>query len=129
MITTAVKELNSAKQKRLGQIRDLEAQIQKINSALAALSGSAASAAPVAKAKGGYTRTPAQKAAMAKAQKASWAKRRAAQASTVVAAPVTKSAPIAKPAKKKFVMSPAHKAALKKAQAARWAKVKAAKKK
>lgn len=93
MISTAVKELNSAKQTRLGQIKDLEAQIQKINSALAALSGSAV--VSPASAGGKNTRTPAQKRAMAKAQKASWVKRKAAQASAVVATPV------AKPAQKK----------------------------
>ena len=126
MISTAVKELNSAKQTRLGQIKDLEAQIQKIDSALAALSGSAvSSAAPAAKAKGKGKMSAAGRRAISLAVKARWATINAAKAK----APAAVSAPVAKPAKKKFVMSPAHKAALKRAQAARWAKVKAAKKK
>ena len=110
MISAAVKELNSAKQTRLGQIKDLEAQIQKIDSALAALSGSAvssAASAPVAKATGGYARTPAQRKALSMKLKAHWAKKSAAKAPAVVAAPAAAPAPVAKPAKKKQkAMSP-----------------------
>ena len=72
--------------------------------------------AAVAKKKGGMS--AAGKARIVAAQKARWAKIRAA-------APAAKAT---KPAKKKFVMSAAAKAKISAAAKARWAKIKAAKK-
>lgn len=122
MISDAVKELQITKKKYLEQINGLQAQVQKIDSALAALSGIAVGsrASTPAKGKRKGKMSAAGRQAIAAAVKARWAKIKADAVSV---------APAAKSAKKKYVMSPAHKAALKKAQAARWAKHNAAKKK
>ena len=91
-----------------------------------------AAKAPAPKKKGGMS--AAGKARIVAAQKARWAKIKAAKAAVPAikaAAPAAKAAkPAVKaPAKKKFVMSAAAKAKISAAAKARWAKIKAAKKK
>ena len=119
---------------QLRQAADLKEEIQGLEHQLSHLLGS--SAAPVTapqpvaesvatkapKKKGGMS--AAGKARIAAAQKARWAKIKAAKpdAKAVVAVKA------AQPAKKKFTMSAAAKAKISAAAKARWAKVRAAKK-
>ena len=101
--------LSSTQLKRAAAIKD---QIEDLNRELAGLLGSPASATKPAKGsrKGGMS--PAGRARVAAAQRARWAKVKAAKG----------------PAKKKFTMSAAAKAKISAAAKARWAKIKAAKK-
>ena len=115
---------------QLRQAADLKEEIQGLEIQLSHLLGSSATpvtapqpvaesvAAKAPKKKGGMS--AAGKARIAAAQKARWAKIKAAK-------PAVKAAP-AKPAKKKFTMSAAAKAKISAAAKARWAKIKAAKK-
>ncbi|MDR3459895.1 MAG: hypothetical protein P4N60_20900 [Verrucomicrobiae bacterium] len=105
--------LSSTQLKRAAAIKD---QIEDLNRELAGLLGSTAAAAKPAKAskKGGMS--AAGRARVAAAQRARWAKIKAAK-------PADKA-----PAKKKFTMSAAAKAKIGAAAKARWAKIKAAKK-
>jgi hypothetical protein len=97
---------------------DLQEKIAKFQSQLAAILGSESKLAPVKPAKKQGGMSAAGRARIAAAQKARWAKIKAAKAKTApIAAP---------PAKKKFVMSAASKAKMAAAAKARWAKVKAA---
>ena len=108
------------------QIQDLEAKLAGIlgqapgaPKSTAAVVASAPTAAPKKK----YTMTAAHKAALVKAQKARWAKGKAAK-------PAVKAHAAEKPAaKKKGKMSAAGRANIVAAQKARWAKVRAAKRK
>jgi hypothetical protein len=89
MISSAVKELQATKKKYLEQINGLQGQVQKIDSALAALTGTAVSSAvekPVKK----YKMTAAHKAALKKAQAARWAKAKGEKTPTAESAPVAK---------------------------------------
>ena len=109
---------------QLRQAANLKEKIEALEKELAKLLGSTST--PVAfnapKKKGGMS--AAGKAKIAAAQKARWAKVKAAKpAGTAVKAVVA-----AKPAKKKFTMSAAAKAKISAAAKARWAKIKAAKK-
>ena len=111
MVSTAVKELQSAKKQLLARISTLESEIAQIDASVAALAGLEGSgseaadsnAAESAPAVGAEKRmiSAATKAKMKKAQQARWAKINAAKASSTAAA----SAVAAKPAKKKK-MSP-----------------------
>ncbi len=107
---------------QLRKAAQLKEQIARLQGELNQLAGApavktvAAKAAP--KKKGGMS--AAGRARIVAAQKARWAKIKAAKATVV--------APAAKPAKKKFVMSAAAKAKISAAAKARWAKIKAAKK-
>ena len=114
---------------QLRQAADLKEKISALETELSQLLGSTSqpaavkpAAAPAPKRKGGMS--AAGKARIAAAQKARWAKVKAAQpaAKTVTA---VKAAP---PAKKKFTMSAAAKAKISAEAKARWAKVRAAKK-
>ena len=102
---------------QLRKAADLQDQIEKLQTQLAALVGTASKTAPAkpAKKKGGMS--AAGKARIAAAQKARWAKIKAAKSGSVV-----------KPAKKKFVMSAAAKAKISAAAKARWAAKKAGQK-
>ena len=112
--------INNLSIQQLRQAANLKEKIATLEKQLAQLLGSTAkAAAPAPKKKGGMS--AAGKARIAAAQKARWAKVKAAKG----AAPVAKAA---KPAKKKFVMSAAAKAKISAAAKARWAKIKAAKK-
>ena len=116
---------------QLRQAADLKEEIQGLENQLSHLLGSSAApvtapqpvaesvAAKAPKKKGGMS--AAGKARIAAAQKARWAKIKAAK-------PAVKAVPAAKPAKKKFTMSAAAKAKISAAAKARWAKIKAAKK-
>ena len=108
MVSKAVQELQSAKNQRQENIRDLESQIAQIDASIAALSGLDGSAVaapasapatptPVAGVKKGGM-SAAHRQALAASQKARWAKFHAAKAATKTPAAV-------KPAKKKK-MSP-----------------------
>jgi DNA invertase Pin-like site-specific DNA recombinase len=79
-----------------------------------------------------YDQSSFDKARIVAAQKARWAKIKAAKTNTPATPEAAKSVPVAKPAapkpaKKKFVMSAAAKAKISAAAKARWAKVKAEK--
>lgn len=117
MLSKAVKELQQRKSQIASQIKSLEAEAQKLNTAISVLSSLAGGGAVSGSGKGKYTRTAAQRAAMAKAQKARWAK--------IKTGPTA----VAKSAKKRKKMSAAAKKRLSEFQKARWAKIKAAKKK
>ena len=118
---------------QLRQAADLKEQIQGLEKELGQLLGSSGKAvtAPIAakapKKKGGMS--AAGKAKIAAAQKARWAKVKAAKpVAAVVKAvaatkPAVKAVVAAKPAKKKFTMSAAAKAKISAAAKARWAKV------
>jgi|ERR1019366_2522698 hypothetical protein len=114
---------------QLRQAADLKEKILELENELSQLLGSTTqtvavkpAAAKAPKKKGGMS--AAGKARIAAAQKARWAKVRAAkpEAKAIVG---VKAAP---PAKKKFTMSAAAKAKISAAAKARWAKVRAAKK-
>ena len=114
---------------QLRQAADLKEKIAALENQLSQLLGSTAptvavkpAAAKAPKKKGGMS--AAGKARIAAAQKARWAKIKAAKpdAKAVVAVKA------AQPAKKKFTMSAAAKAKISAAAKARWAKVRAAKK-
>lgn len=124
---------------QLFQAADLKEEIEALEKQLAQLTGAAtkSAAAPVLakapKKKGGMSALG--RARVAAAQKARWAKIKAAKPAAaavketkifVTVKPVAKVA-AAKPAKKKFTMSAAAKAKISAAAKARWAKVKAAK--
>lgn len=122
------KRLNIAEETFIGlrQAAQLKEQIAKLQGELNRLAGAPAvkpvvvkAVSPAPKKKGGMS--AAGKARIVAAQKARWAKIKAAK----VVAPAVKPA---KPAKKKFVMSAAAKAKISAAAKARWAKIKAAKK-
>ena len=106
--------LSSAQLKRAAAIKD---QIEDLNRELAGLLGSPATASKPAKGarKGGMS--AAGRAAVAAAQRARWAKIKAAKPAAKTAAK-----------KKKFTMSASAKAKISAAAKARWAKVRAAKK-
>ena len=114
--------LNTLSISQLKRAVALKEQIAQLEQELSAIAGGAKPAATPAVAaakpapkKGGMS--AAGRARIVAAQKARWAKIKAA-----------KGAPAAKPAKK-FTMSAAAKAAISRAAKARWAKIKAAKKK
>lgn len=114
MLSNAVKELQQRKNQIASQIASLRGEAKKIGEAIKALSklsGVAAASVKPAKRK----MSAAGRKAIAKAQKARWAK-------------VNKAAAKAKPAKKRK-MSAAARARIAAFQKARWAKIKAAKKK
>jgi len=113
MISTAVKELQSAKKEITTKISSLEKEAKQIDQAIAALSGLSVGGVKTAPA-GKRTMSATAKAKLSAFQKARWAKINAGKATAT------------KPAKKKFVMSPAHLKALAKARELRWAKVKTA---
>ncbi|HEY2328750.1 MAG TPA: hypothetical protein VGI63_02930 [Verrucomicrobiae bacterium] len=107
--------LTSAQLKRAADLKD---KIEALSNQLNAILGAPASAAAKpAKKKGKMS--AAGRARVAAAQKARWAKIKAAKPAAKAAKPV---------AKKKFTMSAAAKAKISAAAKARWAKVKAAKK-
>jgi hypothetical protein len=125
--------VNQLTVQQLRQAANLKEQIESLEKQLSQLLGSTqkSAAAPVAakdapKKKGGMS--AAGKAKIVAAQKARWAKVKAAKAAVKPTATATKVAVIAKPVKKKFTMSAAAKAKISVAAKARWAKVKAAKK-
>ena len=109
--------INNLSVQQLRQAANLKEQIEALEKELSQLLGSTTK--PVAtkapQKKGGMS--AAGKAKIAAAQKARWAKIKAAK-------PATKAA---MPAKKKFAMSAAAKAKISAAAKARWAKIKAAK--
>jgi hypothetical protein len=103
---------------QLRQAANLKEQIASLEKQLEQLLGTTAPAAakPVVKKKGGMS--AAGRARVAAAQKARWAKIKAAKTAVKPT----------KPAKKKFTMSAEAKAKISAAAKARWAKIKAAKK-
>jgi hypothetical protein len=106
---TGLLNLSTAKLKR---IIALKQQIDKLSAKLESFAGG--STAPVGRpAKKKWTMSASARAKIAAAQRARWAKSKAA----------------AKPAKKKHTMSAAGRARIAAAQRARWAKIHAAKKK
>ena len=109
---------------------DLKDQIANLETKLAAVFGGKETPAPVAVAKPVVAKkrgmSAAGKARVAAAQKARWAKIKAAKA-VVAAKPVVKTVAVAKPAAKKGKISPEGLARIIAAQKARWAKVKTAK--
>ena len=109
--------INNLSVQQLRQAANLKEKIEALEKELSQLLGSTAKsvAAKIPKKKGGMS--AAGKAKIAAAQKARWAKIKAAQ-------PAVKTA---MPAKKKFTMSAAAKAKISAAAKARWAKIKAAK--
>jgi len=111
---------------QLRKAADLKDKIAALEKQLAGITGTPA--APVQAAKKGMS--AAGRAKIAAAQKARWAKVKAAKTKPAVKAVVKAMAkPAAKPAKKKFVMSAAAKAKISAAAKARWAAKKAAGKK
>lgn len=115
--------INNLSIQQLRQAANLKEKIAGLEKQLSQLLGATTkiATAPAPKKKGGMS--AAGKARIIAAQKARWAKVKAAKAKVV--APVAK---LTAPAKKKFVMSAAAKAKISAAAKARWAKVKAAKK-
>jgi hypothetical protein len=114
VLSDAVKELQQRKNQIANQIASLRGEAKKIGEAIKALSrlsGVAAASVKPAKRK----MSAAGRKAIAKAQKARWAK-------------VNKAAAKAKPAKKRK-MSAASRKKISAAMKARWAKIKAAKQK
>jgi len=107
--------INNLSVQQLRKAANLKEKIEALEKELSQLLGSTAKpiAAKAPKKKGGMS--AAGKARIVAAQKARWAKIKAAK-------------PAAKPAKKKFTMSAAAKAKISAAAKARWAKIKAAKK-
>ena len=117
MLSKAVKELQQRKNHIASQIKSLEAQSKKLGQAIKVLAGLAGgSVVPDPGKPAKRTMSAAGKRAIAKAQKARWAK-------------VKNAAATAKPAKKRKKMSAASRARIAAFQKARWAKIKAAKKK
>jgi len=113
--------INNLSVQQLRQAANLKEQIEALEKELSQLFGSTAKpvVALAPKKKGGMS--AAGKARIIAAQKARWAKIKAAK-------PVVKAVETAKPAKKKFTMSAAAKAKISAAAKARWAKIKAEKK-
>lgn len=111
-------DLSPSQLRKAARIKE---EIAKLQGALGQLVGPAAVKAAVAKPAKKRKMSAAGKARIVAAQKARWAKVKAAK----VPVPASKAA---KPAKKKFVMSAAAKAKISAAAKARWAKIKAAKK-
>ena len=114
---------------QLRQAADIKEKISALENQLSQLLGSATqpagvkpAAATAPKKKGGMS--AAGKARIAAAQKARWAKVKAAK----LAAKAVVAVKAALPAKKKFTMSAAAKAKISAAAKARWAKIRAAKK-
>ncbi len=107
--------INNLSVQQLRKAANLKEKIEALEKELSQLLGSTVKpiAAKAPKKKGGMS--AAGKARIVAAQKARWAKIKAAK-------------PAAKPAKKKFTMSAAAKAKISEAAKARWAKIKAAKK-
>jgi hypothetical protein len=118
LIIAIMSSINSLSVQQLRQAANLKEQIEALEKELSQLLGSTPKpvAAKAPKKNGGMS--AAGKAKVAAAQKARWAKIKAAK--PVVAA--------AKPAKKKFTMSAAAKSKISAAAKARWAKIKAEKK-
>jgi hypothetical protein len=118
LIITTMSSINDLSVQQLRQAANLKEQIEALEKELSQLLGAAAKpdAAKAPKKKGGMS--AAGRAKVAAAQKARWAKIRAAK-------PIVKAA---KPAKKKFTMSASAKAKISAAAKARWAKIKAEKK-
>jgi hypothetical protein len=112
--------INHLSAQQLRQAADLKEKIAALENQLSQLSGSTtnSASAPAPKKKGGMS--AAGRARIVAAQKARWAKIKAAK-------PAGKPVTAAKPAKKKFKMSAAAKAKISAAAKARWAKIKAAK--
>jgi hypothetical protein len=113
---------------QLRKAANLKDQIAALEKQLSAITGTQAAPVQAAKpAKKGMS--AAGRAKIAAAQKARWAKVKAAKTvvKVVVSKPTAK--PVQKPAKKKFVMSAAAKAKISAAAKARWAAKKAAVKK
>ena len=110
--------VNNLSVQQLRQAANLKEQIEALENELSRLLGSTTKpvAAKAPKRKGGMS--AAGRARIAAAQKARWARFKAAK-------PAAKTA---KPAKKKFKMSAAAKARISAAAKARWAKIKAEKK-
>lgn len=110
--------INNLSVQQLRHAANLKEQIEALEKELSQLLGSIAEpvAAKAPKKKGGMSATG--RAKIAAAQKARWAKVKAAK-------PAAK---VAQPAKKKFTMGAAAKAKISAAAKARWAKIKAAKK-
>lgn len=110
--------INSLSAHQLRQAANLKEQIDALEKELSQLLGSTAKpvTAKAPKKKGGMS--AAGKAKVAAAQKARWAKIKAAKPLVMAA----------KPAAKKFTMSAASKAKISAAAKARWAKIKAGKK-
>jgi hypothetical protein len=112
--------INNLSIQQLRQAADLKEKIVALENQLGQLLGLTAKPAVVAapKKKGGMS--AAGKARIVAAQKARWAKIKAAKSAITAKAPA--------PVKKKFTMSAAAKAKISAAAKARWAKIKAAKK-
>jgi hypothetical protein len=112
---TIMSSINNLSVQQLRKAANLKEKIEVLEKELSQLLGSTAKpiAAKAPKKKGGMS--AAGKARIVAAQKARWAKIKAAK-------------PAAKPEKKKFTMSAAAKAKISAAAKARWAKIKAAKK-
>ena len=115
---------------QLRQAADLKEKISALENELGQLLGSTSqpvavklAVATAPKKKGGMS--AAGKARIVAAQKARWAKIRAAKPQAKAVVTAVKAAP---PARKKFTMSAAAKAKISAAAKARWAKIKAAKK-
>lgn len=100
MLANAVKELQAAKQQITAQISGLVAEANKIDQAIAALSGLSVGSAAAPVVAGKRTMSPAHRKAVIKAQKARWAKIKATKTAA------SKPAKAAKPAKKRKQMSP-----------------------
>jgi hypothetical protein len=118
LIVAVMSSINSLSAHQLRQAANLKEQIDALEKELSQLLGSTAKpvTAKAPKKKGGMS--AAGKAKVAAAQKARWAKIKAAKPLVMAA----------KPAAKKFTMSAASKAKISAAAKARWAKIKAGKK-
>jgi len=118
LIITIMSSINDLSVQQLRHAASLKEQIEALEKELNQLLGSTVEpvAVKIPKKKGGMS--AAGRAKVAAAQKARWAKVKAAK-------PAVKAA---KPAKKKFTMSAASKAKISAAAKARWAKIKAEKK-
>jgi hypothetical protein len=114
IIMSNLSALTSTQLKRAADLKD---KIEALTNQLNAILGAPASAPAKSAKKGGIS--AAGRAKIAAAQKARWAKVKAAKSAGKPAKPA---------AKKKFTMSAAAKAKISAAAKARWAKVKAAKK-
>jgi len=116
MLSNAVKELQSAKQQIAAQISGLAAEAQKIDQAIAALSGLSGGSVAVPVVAGKRKMSAAGRKAIAAAARARWARHNAKKAGKAASA---------KPAKKKRTMSAAARKAIGLAVKARWARQKA----
>lgn len=116
MLLKAVKALQQRKNQIASQIKSLEAESKKLGQAIKVLTGLTWTGAVVAPVKPARKKmSAAGRRAIAKAQKARWAK-------------VKTAAPKTKPAKKRKKLSAAARKRISEFQKARWAMVKAAKK-